>query len=49
MARPKEDIMRELREVQKALHAAKKRKNRESENYLRARIAELQREIGSVR
>lgn len=49
MARPKEFLMKELREAQKALVAAKKRKNRESENYLRARIAELQREMGSAR
>jgi hypothetical protein len=30
--------MQELREAQKALIAAKKRRNRESENYLRTRI-----------
>ena len=49
MARPREFLMQELREAQKALVAAKKRKNRESENYLRARIAELQREMGGSR
>lgn len=49
MARPREVLMKELREAQKALVAAKRRRNRESENYLRARIAELQREMGSTR
>lgn len=49
MSRPREFLMRELREAQKALVAAKKRKNRGSEDYLRARIAELQREMGSAR
>ncbi len=48
-ARPREFLMQELREAQKALIAAKKRRNRESENYLRTRIGELLREIGSVR
>ncbi|OPY54684.1 MAG: hypothetical protein A4E48_00263 [Methanosaeta sp. PtaU1.Bin060] len=49
MPRPREYLMQELRAAQKQLLTAKKRRNNENIQYLRARIAELQREMESAR
>lgn len=45
MARSRDFLMEELRKSQKQLLIAKKRKNSENTRYLRARIAELQKEM----
>jgi len=44
-ARPRDYLMEELRKAQKQLVIAKKRKSTENTRYLRARIAELQKEM----
>lgn len=49
MAQPKDVIMQELRDAQKKLLAAKKRRNHGNIQYLRARIAELRREMEAAR
>lgn len=44
-ARPRDFLMEELRKAQKQLLIAKKRKSTENTRYLRARIAELRKEM----
>jgi hypothetical protein len=48
MARPADFLMKELRKAQKDLICAKKRGNKESIAFQRARIAELQKEMESA-
>lgn len=49
MTRPPDIIVRELREDQKSLVAAKKRGKKERVTDLRARITELQKELEAAR